>query len=504
MHLPENEKTGVLVVGGDADQAGFLTELLARVQGAPFRVHCVERPPIARERSAQGGIDAVLLILPASSALARDAVQELRAQAPRAPVLLLAEREDEALAARLLRAGAEDFLVRPQVSGPALARVIRWAIERHRLREVAVAASREFERQRKERRRAEEVLNNFFVLAVEPLCIIGFDGRFRCLNPAWEALVGASLQQLMETPFLELVHPEDRGATAEEFRQLLAGAQTRAFENRCLAQDGSARWLLWKAASSPEEKLVYAAVHDITVRKQAEEALARSNAELERFAYVASHDLQEPLRMVASYTGLLARRYRGRLDERADRWIAYAVDGARRMQELIHDLLAYSRAQAEAGVLKPASLEAAFDTAVGNVRAAVEETSATITHDLLPTLAARPGQLVQLFQNLLSNALKFRGQDPPRIQVSAQPQGDHWLFAVRDNGVGFDPQDSERIFQLFERRHDKRLYPGTGLGLAICQRIVEAHGGRIWAESGRGAGATFYFTLPALEEEAAA
>jgi signal transduction histidine kinase len=223
--------------------------------------------------------------------------------------------------------------------------------------------------------------------------------------------------------------------------------------------------------------------------------LARSNDELQQFAYVASHDLQEPLRMVSSYTQLLAKRYKGKLDSDADDFIAYAVDGANRMQKLIQDLLAYSRVSRQAGEPEIVSAETILGHVLYNLQMALEESGAVVTHDPLPTVRVDERQLLQLFQNLVSNAIKFRGPDPLRIHVSAKRVGQEWLFSVCDNGIGIDPQYAERIFVIFQRLHTREDYPGTGIGLAICRKIVERHGGRIWVESEVGKGATFYFTL---------
>jgi PAS domain S-box-containing protein len=242
---------------------------------------------------------------------------------------------------------------------------------------------------------------------------------------------------------------------------------------------------------------------DITARKRAEEKLkltvadlARSNRDLEQFAYVASHDLQEPLRMVSSYTQLLARRYEGKLDVTANKYIAYAVDGANRMQRLIEDLLAYSRVGARATGFAPADCAAVLEQALANLKAAIEANGASITHDPLPTVVHDRLLLVQLFQNLIGNAIKFHVEAPPRIHVSAEQKGDEWVFAVRDNGIGIDPQYAERIFTIFQRLHTNEEYAGTGIGLAICKKIVERRGGRIWVESQPGTGSTFYFTVP--------
>jgi light-regulated signal transduction histidine kinase (bacteriophytochrome) len=246
---------------------------------------------------------------------------------------------------------------------------------------------------------------------------------------------------------------------------------------------------------------------DITERKQAEaalraahEELKRSNSELEQFAYVASHDLQEPLRMVSSYTQLVQRRYAGKLDADAHEFMNYVVDGAARMKQLIEDLLAYSRVGTRGKEFRPIEVEAAVKKALTNLRSAIEEASAAVTWDPLPVIEADDTQLAQLFQNLIGNAIKYHDAGVPEVHVSAALDGDaRWMFSVRDNGLGIDPQYFEKIFGMFQRLHNRDEFAGTGIGLAICKKIVERHGGEITVASQPGMGSTFSFSLAATE-----
>ncbi|HEX2963098.1 MAG TPA: CHASE domain-containing protein [Ignavibacteriales bacterium] len=244
-------------------------------------------------------------------------------------------------------------------------------------------------------------------------------------------------------------------------------------------------------------------VHEIDERRLAEEKLtktleelARSNSELENFAYVASHDLQEPLRMISSYTQLIAKRYKGQLDEKADQFIAFTVDGAKRMQQLIHDLLEYSRVATRGKPFAAVDAGEIIRTVLNNLQISIKNNNAVITYGSLPRVVGDDIQLMQLFQNLISNSMKFRSNKVPEITVKAEDRGQEWLFSVHDNGIGIDPQFKERIFIIFQRLHEREEYPGTGIGLAVCKKIVERHGGRIWVESEPGEGSTFFFTLP--------
>ena len=317
-----------------------------------------------------------------------------------------------------------------------------------------------------------------------------------------EALVEQRAGELQRTNEELEVEVAERKRAAEELRETLeelGASQTATFNMMLDAEE--ARRLAEQANEDLKSEMAERRRVEEALRERSED-LERSNKELEQFAYVASHDLQEPLRMVSSYTQLLARRYQDKLDADANDFINFAVDGANRMQRLINDLLAYSRVGTRGKPFETTYCEVVIDQALDNLRLAIEKSGAVITHDPLPTVMADDAQLAQLFQNLIGNAIKFHGDQPPRIHVSAQKTSEVsetsevWQFSVRDNGIGIDPQYYERIFVIFQRLHGKEEYPGTGIGLAVCKRIVERHGGRIWVESEPGEGSTFYFTIP--------
>ena len=247
--------------------------------------------------------------------------------------------------------------------------------------------------------------------------------------------------------------------------------------------------------------------HDITERKLAGDELNRylsklelSNKELEQFAYVASHDLQEPLRMISSYTQLLGQRYADKLDDKARKYIDYAVDGAMRMQMLINDLLTYSRVSTQGKAPEQSDSHSILGQAIRNLSTAIEESHSLVTNDDLPVIYVDSTQLLQVFQNLIANAIKFHGKDSPIVHISTSDLGHEWLFSVEDNGIGIDPKHANKLFVIFQRLHTREEYPGTGIGLAVCKRIVERHGGKIWFESEPGKGSTFHFTLPKVKE----
>jgi signal transduction histidine kinase len=297
--------------------------------------------------------------------------------------------------------------------------------------------------------------------------------------------------------------PESRKIIEQAVQQAIAHGKPFNLELQIATAKGNIRSVRAIGEPNLANREVQGFFQDITERKKAEEALRivtenlkRSNLELEQFAYVASHDLQEPLRMVTSYTQLIEQRYKGKLDADADEFIGYAVDGANRMRRLIDDLLSYSRVTRRGNPFKPTESQLALDVALKNLQMLIEENGAVVTHDQLPEVMADEGQLVQILQNLISNAIKFHSKETPRVHVSAKHlQEAEYLFSVQDNGIGIDPQYFDRLFKIFQRLHTKEEYPGTGIGLALCKRIVERHGGRIWLESQPGKGTTTYFTL---------
>ena len=364
-----------------------------------------------------------------------------------------------------------------------------------------------------ERKKAEERFYKAFNASPEPMTIATLsEGRYIDVNESFVRVTGYQHEEVVGRTSLEVKfwgRPEDRDKLIEI---LAKQGSVRDLEITFLTKSGEKRTGLDSAEviEIAGQKCILAIFKDITEqkilekqRKRAEEALAlragelaRSNAELEQFAYVASHDLQEPLRMVASFTELLAKRYQDKLDADAREFIAYAVDGATRMQRLIADLLNYSRVGTRGKPLEPVNCDAILERVLVSLKLAINESGAVVRHDPLPTVMGDDLQLGQLFQNLLANAIKFRGETPPVIHVSAEHTGNAWNFSVRDNGIGFAPEYAERIFMIFQRLHSKAEYPGSGIGLAICKKIVERHGGRIGVKSEPGRGANFFFTIP--------
>ena len=345
------------------------------------------------------------------------------------------------------------------------------------------------------------------LLIQETLADIGSAG----FNVDWVVRLAEGIERLAEQRFdvvlLDIGLPDSQGldtfATAHEASPavpiiLLTGLDDERVAVQAV-QQGAQDYLVKSHVDGPllVRSLRYAIERQRLIAEvvtQTDE-LSRINSELEQFAYAASHDLQEPLRMVTSYMGILRDDYQGKLSEDADRFIGYAIDGATRMKALIDDLLDYSRVGTETESHTQADCDQIIELVLGDLDAAIIDTGTAITHDHLPTVNGNPIQLAQLFQNLIGNGVKFQGEKPPRVHIGVENNTREWVFSVRDNGIGIASHQFDRIFLMFQRLHHRSEYPGTGIGLALCQKIVQRHGGRIWVESEVGIGSTFYFTI---------
>jgi PAS domain S-box-containing protein len=356
---------------------------------------------------------------------------------------------------------------------------------------------------------SEERFRTVVESANDAIVSIDGDGSVVHWNRAAEHIFGYLAQEAVGRPLSFIMPERFREAHDKALRQMLSNLGSspsgRTVEVAGLKKDGKEfpAELSIAAWETREGRFFTGILRDITPRKRAQEALQitlveleRSNSELQQFAYVASHDLQEPLRMISSYVQLLQRRYSDKLDKDADDFIAYAVDGAKRMQRLINGLLQYSRVGTHGKPFGSVDFEAVLERALTNLQILITDSGAQITHDSLPTLSGDSTQILQLFQNLIDNACKFRDDNAPQIHVSARLDRDQWLFSVSDNGIGIDPEYAERVFIIFQRLHGREEFPGTGLGLAICKKIVERHDGTIWVDFGNRKGTTICFTIP--------
>jgi len=366
------------------------------------------------------------------------------------------------------------------------------------------------------RQRLEAESERIFDLSLDMLCVAGFDGFFKRLNPAWERSLGYSREELMARPFLDFVHPDDAEDTAAEAAKHPEGRNTDAFENRFRCKDGSYKWLAWRVKTVLEEHLVYAVARDITESKKTGQALAatmiqlkRSNSDLQHFASIASHDLQEPLRAIQAFSDRLQTKHGEGLSGEAHDYLTRIQNAASRMRSLIQDLLAYSRVTTKTRPFTPVDLAATAGAILSDLAIRLEETQGRVEIGGLPTIAADAMQMRQLFQNLIANALKFhRDDEPPLVRIYTQrPQKAHAQekqmvqIVVEDNGIGFDEKFAERIFAPFERLHTQSKYSGTGIGLAICRKIAERHGGGISVTSVPGQGSKFLIELALRQME---
>ncbi len=359
---------------------------------------------------------------------------------------------------------------------------------------------------------AQQELDRFFILTRDMLCIAGFDGYFKRINPAWEKTLGFTKEELLSRPFLEFIHPDDREKTLVESANLAKGQELISFENRYRCKDGSYRWLLWSARSLVGEQLIFASARDLTERKHSEERVQQlteelknranqleiSNKELEAFSYSVSHDLRAPLRHVDGFVEMLSKHAAEKLDESGKRYLKIIADSARQMGTLIDDLLIFSRmGRTEMQRIK-VSMDLLVHEAVDGMQMEIKDRRITWKIESLPEVEADPSMLRQVWVNLIANAVKYtRPRDPAEIEIgSTAMTNNEWVFFVRDNGVGFDMEYANKLFGVFQRLHRSDEFEGTGIGLANVRRIISRHGGRTWAEGKINSGATFFFSLP--------
>ena len=370
---------------------------------------------------------------------------------------------------------------------PAMLSIVRDIRERKRA-ETIIKQSEERSRQTLDR-------------MIEGCQIIGLDWRYLYVNDVAARHGHRTKEELLGHTMMEVYPGIEKTRVFAQLKECMDKRVPAKMENEFTFHDGGKGW--FELSVQPAVEGIFILSLDITERKRAEEQLgrtlaelARSNTELEQFAYVASHDLQEPLRLVTNFTQLLEKRYRGKLDQNADEYVRYIIDGAGRMKAMIDDLLSYSRVGTQGKAFEQADCVLLLQQALTNLKMVIEESKAKVTHGPLPVLMLDDTQTGRLFQNLIGNAIKFHREEQPQVHVSARRAEKEWVFAVQDNGIGISREFFDRLFMIFQRLHTRDKYPGTGIGLAMCKKIVERHGGRIWVESEPGKGSTFYFTIP--------
>jgi len=374
-------------------------------------------------------------------------------------------------------------------------------------------------------RRTLEDHDPFFKDSPDPLCTAGFDGYFKQVNPSFVRVLGYTAEELLADQFITFVHEDDREATLRESARLITGDDIVEFENRFRCKDGTTKWLLWNSQSDVSRRIIFASARDITRRKYLEdslianqqaldnsiaaekailvtlhdkaEALEKSNQELASFAHVVAHDLQEPLRTITSYCTIIQEDHKDLFNAATEELFGFVIDSAKRMKDLIRDLLLYGRVDSKSAEIKKILLNESMREAVLNLKISIAESQASIHCEELPEIYADSRHMVQLLQNLLGNAIKYRSEQTPIIRISAQRTAEQYTIGIQDNGIGIAPRHHTRIFGMFQRLHTRDKYEGTGIGLALCKKIIDNHKGRIWVESELGKGSTFYFTVRA-------
>jgi PAS domain S-box-containing protein len=416
-------------------------------------------------------------------------------------VIVLTGAGNEAIAVETMKYGAQDYLVKSRLTSERLRSAVTNAIEK-------VILQRTLEAQQQQLRHQAEIIDHTH----DAIITTDLEGIVRSWNHGAERIFGYTAAEIIGRP-IYLLFP-DLEDIREQFPTLVLAPLYECGQHELevpqRSKSGTRVDIQVRLSLSREDngapRGITGYATDITARRQAEDALIRQTAELQRineelqqFSYIVSHDLREPLRTISNFLNLLTLEMPKPIPREAQEYLDFAVDGAQRMQQMITDLLAYTRAGRESIQFSPVDCDAVLTRVLVNLQAAITESGAVITHDSLPTVQGEETLLAQVFQNLIGNALKFRGSAPPRIHVATWREFQHWQFCVRDNGIGIDPTQTKRLFRIFQRLHTRAEYPGTGVGLAICRKIVEQHGGRIWVESTSGNGSSFYFTLQVEE-----
>jgi PAS domain S-box-containing protein len=505
MQRAKDDPMQVLVVEDNPTQS---TLLRLHLQKLSFKVECVSTLAGALERLASPGIDVVLLDLSLPDSQGIDTFYRVHSLTENTPVVVLSALDDQQLALEALHSGAQDYLIKGRVGDDSIVRCLRYAIERNRV-ESALRMSE---------RRTRLIIEN----SLDAFIAIDADGTITDWNLQAEKQFGWSRKEVIGKQVADVIVPSRfRDKHVLDKNQLFSVAKGRLMNRRremyVLRRSGDEFPVEIGVfpIKDPDGVMYCAFVSDITERKMIEQKtqelneelerrvqeqtadLKRSNEELEQFAKIASHDLQEPLRAIQGFASLFEKRYHGKLDPEADEFIEFIVDGTSRMQGLIQSVLAHSSIKPEEDLSSVAtSVSAVIDEVLTNLRTSIIESNAEFEIGEMPEVGVERTQLIQLFQNLISNSIKYRN-GPPKITISAELSVDRWLFTLRDNGIGVEPKYAEKIFDMFARLHGKTQYTGTGIGLAICKKIVLAHGGRIWMESEPGNGSIFYFSLPA-------
>ncbi len=494
----DGKQTKVLLV---EDDAGLNRLIGKNLQRAGFQIDSALKGSEALEKIHSDPNVIMLLDYQLPDMTGNQVIESLIEAQLHVPFVMMTGQGDERVAVEMMKLGARDYVIKDGDFIDGITQIIERVAKQ-------AATERKLAETEAQLQESQIKLAGIVSSITDGMIMVNEEFDIVWANEVAENSFGS---ELMGKKCYTAYHDRDCVCDPCWVAETFIDGQVRNHETEAIVSDGTCK-TFWSttnvAARHPngKPKMVVKITRDITDRKLAEkeikekaEELARSNADLEQFAYVASHDLREPLRMIGGYVELLEMKYKGKLDEDADKYIDHALGGTKRLSDLIDALLSYSRVRTSPGEFDLVDCETVLQEAITNLTYVIQESDAVITNDRLPTIIGDHSQLIQLFQNIIANAIKFRGKETPRIHISAELNEHHWVLSISDNGIGFNQEYGERIFAMFKMLN-KKEYPGTGIGLAMCRKIVEHHGGRIWVESAIDQGSTFYFTFPALEE----